>query len=305
MAVSAIAFKDYNDDGLLDVITICEYENMSGEGYQIARIYFQQENKQGFEEDPLLTEYLSKQHLTDSISKILNAKEEYWDYVSAMDGHRSVYAQLTIMAENKELWVEELEYADEQYCYAVTDLDNNGRLELIVSNMGGTGIYTYSRFYEINEAYDGVSECETDFEEGDSEPDLIMDSVYASCFQDGTWYYAVYDMAKNGAGEHYENYRALSLKDGKITTIPLAYRTSIYDYKSDSHAITCTDASGNTITEEEFEKCYEKFFKEEQYLVTFGWQDVRDLGDDTEAVLGQLDQSYQAFTTKDLEGNDI
>ena len=48
LAVSAVAFKDYNEDGLDDVITICEYETMSGEGYQLARIYFQLENKQGY-----------------------------------------------------------------------------------------------------------------------------------------------------------------------------------------------------------------------------------------------------------------
>ena len=51
LAVSAVAFKDYNEDGLLDVITLCEYETMSGEGFQTARIYYQMEDKQGFEED--------------------------------------------------------------------------------------------------------------------------------------------------------------------------------------------------------------------------------------------------------------
>lgn len=78
LAVSDIAFKDYNEDGLLDVITLCEYETMSGDGFQMGRIYFQKENRQGFEEDTLLTEYLIKNYRTDSINAIWEAKEEYW-----------------------------------------------------------------------------------------------------------------------------------------------------------------------------------------------------------------------------------
>ena len=78
-----------------------------------------------------------------------------------------VKKQLTIIAENKDMWITELEYADEVYRYAISDLDHNGRYEVIVSNMGGTGLYTYSRFFEVNETYDGLVECTTDFMEGD------------------------------------------------------------------------------------------------------------------------------------------
>ena len=55
--------------------------------------------------------------------------------------------QLMVIAENKDMWTEELEYADEVYYYVISDLDHNGRYEVVVSNMGGTGLYTYSRFF--------------------------------------------------------------------------------------------------------------------------------------------------------------
>ena len=61
-----------------------------------------------------------------------------------------VDSQLTIIAENKDMWTEELEYADEVYYYVISDLDHNGRYEVVVSNMGGTGLYTYSRFFVVN-----------------------------------------------------------------------------------------------------------------------------------------------------------
>ena len=109
LTISAIAFKDYNEDGLLDIITLSEYETMSGEGYQLGRVYFQLEDRKGFEEDSLLTEYLLKNHKNDSIATILEAKNEYWDYKDSLEGHRSTYNQFTIMAENKALWIEDYE----------------------------------------------------------------------------------------------------------------------------------------------------------------------------------------------------
>ena len=167
LAVSAISFKDYNDDGLQDVITICEYETMAGEGYQIARVYYQLEEKQGFVEDALLTQYLSEQRKTENIAAVLEMKEAYREYTDCLNGQQDLHAQLSVMAREKEVWAAQAEFANEICQYAVTDLDHNGRYEIIVANMGGTGMYTYSRFWEINEQCSGLTECETDFLEGD------------------------------------------------------------------------------------------------------------------------------------------
>ena len=294
LAVSAVAFKDYNEDGLLDVITLCEYETMSGDGFQTARIYFQLEDKQGFEEDTQLTEYLSKQHCTDSISAIMDAKEDYWDYFTSVNGQWGTYDQILIMAENKEMWTEELEYADEVYQYAVADLDRNGRYEIIVSNMGGTGMYTYSRFFEINENYDGLVECTTDFLEYDSQPDIISEKLETYIDDKGEFHYAVYDLTKNGAAEYYENVRELILRDGKIITNYLANKSTIYN--EETPTITYKDSKGKVIAEEEYMNAASNYFAEYQKAITsLGWQDVRELGEDTEEVAAQLDMSLNVF----------
>ena len=294
MGVTAIAFKDYNDDGLLDVITLCEYEVLSGEGIQTARIYFQLKDKKGFVEDTLLTEYLTKNNKTENIAVILEAKEAYWDYNRSMEGYQSIYNQLQIMAENKDLWIENLEFADELYQYAVTDLDHNGRYEVIVSNMGGTGHYTYSRFFEMNENYDGLVECETDFVEGDSQPDIVSKEWKNYIDKDGECHYAVYDLAKNGATEYYENVRDLSLKNGKIQIEPIAFKTTIYN--GETPTVTCTDANGNTITEEDYERAVDEYFAGVQENITcLGWQNVRELDEDISKAATQLEASLNVF----------
>ena len=291
-AVSAVAFKDYNDDGLLDVITLCEYGAMSGQGFQTARIYFQLEDKQGFEEDTLLTEYLSKNYHTDSIASIMDAKEEYWDYLSAMDGHRSVYNQMVVMAENKEIWVGNPDYANDLYQYAVADLDHNGRYEIIVANHGGTGRYTYNRFFEINEKYDGLTECETDFVEGDSQPDLISADVKTYIDDNGGFHYLVYDLLRAGAAEYYENFQELVLKDGKVILEPIAYRITTYDPET----VTCKDVAGNIISEDDYINAPERYFEGFAERVTnLGWQDVNDLGTEPEKIVAQLQESVDKY----------
>ena len=237
----------------------------------------------------------------------MDAKEDYWDYLASMDGQRSTYSQTRVIAENRDMWAGDPDYADDLYQYAVADLDHNGRYEVVVSNMGGTGMYTYSRFYEINENYDGLAECETDFVEGDSQPDLMTGSMGGSeaptntasllktyMNEQGGFYYAVYDTMKNGAAEYYENVRSLTLQDGKILTTPIAYRTTIYNGETPS--VTCTDASGNSISEEDYENAADQYFAGWQESETWlGWQDMNDLGNNAEEIAAQLDQSLNVF----------
>ncbi len=171
----------------------------------------------------------------------------------------SLLSQLHLIAENKELWMEDPDYADDIYQCTVTDLDRNGRYEIIVSNMGGTGIYTYSRFFQVNDSYDGLEECETDFVEGMSQPDLIVDEwkIYMDD-STGQFYYIVNDYLKNGAAEHYENVQVLSLKDNKISLHMLARRTTIY--RQNGAEITCKDADGNVISEEAYKAVVQNHF---------------------------------------------
>ena len=117
----------------------------AGEGYQLPRIYFQLEEQQGFEEHALLTEYLMKNSYTDSIETIMSVKEEYWDYLDSLNGHRSVDEQLRVIAENRSQWCSDLEYAGELCQYAVAD-DTEGAaaqleqsLNVYSSHLGESG----------------------------------------------------------------------------------------------------------------------------------------------------------------------
>ena len=208
------------------------------------------------------------------------------------------------------MWIGNPEYADDLYQYAVTDLDRNGRYEVIVSNMGGTGMYTYNRFFEVNENCDGLTECSTDFVEGDSQPDLMtgsmggpdalpntMSTLDTYVNDQGMFCYAVYDMVKNGAAEYYENIRSLTLQDGMIRTAPIASRTTIYD--GETPTVTCSDADGNPISEEEYESAADRYFAGwEKRETRLGWQSVKDLGNTVDEITAQLEQSLNVYQDK-------
>ena len=100
--------------------------------------------------------------------------------------------QITRISEQSDMWLDE-SYID-LYC-AVTDLDQNGRLELIVSTGSqGSGGYTLSWSYQVDAIKTAFVDPKT-----------------------GTYYYCVSDYLSAGAGSRYIWYGAMTLRDGLIT----------------------------------------------------------------------------------------
>ena len=276
------------------MITLCEYETMSGDGYQLGRIYFQLDDREGFEEDSLLTEYLTKNYKNDSIATILETKDEYWDYKDSLDGHRSVYNQLTIMAENSDIWTEDYESMGEVVHYAVMDLDRNGRQELIVSGIGGTGLYTTNRVYEINEDYDGLNECILEFDDG-VEPDLAYDVWDTYMDEDYQFHYVVMDVERNNPYGSYEQIYDMSLQNGVVKTILIAAKETIIE-EGEILPFIYTDSAGNVISEGAYENAVMDYFAEcEKTVHNIGWQNIEELGQNTKEIRNQLEESYDTF----------
>ena len=182
----------------------------------------------------------------------------------------TVESQLHLIAEHSSIWLNDADA--ESYGFAVTDLDHNGRLEIIFSTCQGTGIYSYNQIWEVNEDFTAIALCETETVEGDSQADIMVQSVLAFYDSGSNVYYYVFDdLAKNGAAEYYENKRAISLQKEKILEMPLAYKSTIYSDASSS-TVTCTDIEGKEITQEEYENIADMVFSNyEKRDVSLGW----------------------------------
>ena len=277
----------------------------------------------GEEKKPITLDDLSEQNNVESSETVEspNAVEESTASTETIDNTaatlpteseqeqlQNVTDQMEIIAQNRALWFENPEYMDEVYQYAVTDLNQDGRYEIIVSDFGGTGFYTYSRFFEINENYDGLAECSTNFLEGDSQLDLIgekADVYYDEASQ--IFHYIFSDYLRASATEYYGSIRALTLQNGQITEEYLASMSEIHtnsepftDENEETVTFTFQDAAGNEMEEASYLATADTVFSGmTKYQATFGWQDMRELVDLSDAELAEkLVKSAESFSVK-------
>ena len=188
-------------------------------------------------------------------------------------------AQWKLIAQQKDVWHTYMDYANDLQQYTIADLDRNGRLEVIVSNMGGTGSYSYTRFFEVNESFDGLVECTTDFVEGDSQPDFLISNEPGQVFRDaeGILHYIMRDFLRVGT-EYYNTMYGVVLKEGHISHQTLA---QMYEsYSTGSSAVEYYNAKGEKITEAEYLSAAETFFDGMSALTyTFDWRNLEEIED--------------------------
>ena len=131
------------------------------------------------------------------------AQESGGEQLSAADQQRRITGN-----------VEEWKPADKTGSYTVTDLDQNGSLEILSADYDDETKETVTKIWEVSPEGQLVP-CELPWEEGDSQPDLITASaqVYYDEAED-TYYYMFQDAS---AGSETAETAVLSLKDGVVT----------------------------------------------------------------------------------------
>lgn len=208
--------------------------------------------------------------------------------------------QIQVIADQVSVWKGEEEVLN--YGYAVTDLDHNGRLELIASTCIGTGIYTYSSFYEVNENGDGLDVCEYPGAEGGSEADIMEDNsvrVYYD-IDSNTYYYIFNDIIRYGVAEIHKNMRAIYLESGSISEKFIS--SSELMYIEDDIDGKYYDAEGNHVSEEEYDVLIDKVFEDlEEKQATIQWESYRAeelLSMKDKDLYDMLEKSYLGFSVK-------
>lgn len=185
----------------------------------------------------------------------------------------SLQEQTQLIMDKEDEW--KLKEATEKWYYTITDLDHNGRYEVITAILQGTGLYTYADFYEVNETYDGLNKCSFKFEEGDSQADIIVDKC--DCYYDEAndiYYYNIVDVMRIGMAQHSEAEYAVSLNGGKIEQKVIVSMLEGYDENKEA-VIEYYDGQGNVVDKEYFDKAVEEFFKGmEKTEVQFQWTEV-------------------------------
>ena len=180
--------------------------------------------------------------------------------------------QIAIFVANRELWYPVDDYYV-PYSYTVCDLDQNGRLELVINICMGTGFFSENYFWEINESLDGVIACDNPFVDYASQVDLGYPetNVYYDA-ESGVYYYMAEDFIRNGWAFSATEKYAISLEDGQVMDRLLA-SSATENFEDGSQTVTCTDDAGNEISQEEFDSVEQTVFADLKPMVAkFLWQ---------------------------------
>ena len=222
----------------------------------------------------------------------------------------SVENQLSLLVSQKSLWGHLDEDYSDSLSYAVTDLDHNGRLEVISASVSGTGLYTTAKFYEVNSTGDALDACTYDITEYESGADLSFSDTLP-CYYDAdgdTYYYIFTDIIRNGAAEHFNSLTAISLKNGAVTSQTLGAQQTTYSDEQSEPTIIYRQSDGSEISEEEFNTLADNAFSgAEKKQAAIGWFSA-DRDDDNmpcsaetmddDDLLAQLQSSWNGFSVQ-------
>ena len=209
------------------------------------------------------------------------------------------------------------------YDYCITDLDQNGRIELITSVevpvTGNSGVYeTVIKYYELNEEATALFPLER-VSDSDSQPDVrqIIDRVNTvdanGCYRyvdksSNRCYYIFCDKSveynEDGTKNNYESRVAISINKGKVYEETLATYKILRERGKDAVEVY-VDASGKTITKEQFDNIAKtKFAGCEESKVMFGWQACtsenfdKELDPASDVFIKKLAASFEVFKNK-------
>ncbi len=185
--------------------------------------------------------------------------------------------------------------------YAVTDLDNDGVLDVIVSACLGSGLYTESSFFEVHEKGRGINSCNPAQINRDSEPDLIVDST--DCYihpETGERFFIYTDTIRATSIEIYMTKGWYTFRDNRLVYEPIVSQTISGDtitYKSST--------DDEVITKEDFNSAVESYFEGyTKCTATFGWTNFVDENGVEATDLSEEDlakaitESYAKFSVK-------
>lgn len=205
--------------------------------------------------------------------------------------------QYRCIAAHKEEWFSPAKNYSAVPMYTVTDLDHNGRLEVIFSVCEGSGMYSTSRIWQVDSDAQSLIPVSYGVEEGDSEPDLIYDTV-THYYNDEKDYYLFTDVVRISAAESVFNRYVLSLHRGVAEIELISTSHQVYDDAGLSEEIYY-DGKGKEISPEEYGDLEKTLFagcqQENCYLNWVGLEE----DDDAEAFAAA---AYQYFLDPESGG---
>lgn len=197
----------------------------------------------------------------------------------------SIDNQINHFVENVDVWSD----IDGYFCFTVADLNQDGRVELIVSTIQGSGSYSYTKYYEMEDNGTDIKHLQAD----EDSVGLIDDFLAGKQISDGTqrnvdngisyvsvyhdrelekYYYICYDYSGHTPYESFKTIYSLSLENDRIVENLLANKISKYEEPYGSiQSIEYWDSNNNQISEDAYNKIADEVYKNAEHM-EMSWQ---------------------------------
>ena len=174
------------------------------------------------------------------------------------------------------------------WCYTVTDLDHNGRLELLAaSRQGGSSSL---KVWEVNAELTDFNVCEVRIPDGQSFPNIITDNTDTYYDADAdAWFYIFYDNLTLSANDVYAFKCSVSFKEGAagFTNLATQHTQVVNGFQTTAYI----DSNGVTISPEQYNASgMDAFGKMIRSSTNFDWFYFTDA-----ASVVRLADSYAIF----------
>lgn len=181
--------------------------------------------------------------------------------------------------------------------YAVTDLDGDGLAELVVTSCQGTGLFSYSYYYEVTPELSGVSQWSDDFDEYSSQPDIYGPEAAVYIDAQGVRHYQFEDYSRNGVAENALGQYDVVYSGNHVKAELLVSAYSVYQNETDGFLSTPYDSSGREITNEQYDAILREAHQGmAEKCASIGWGNYQDLrGLSAQEIQAGLTASWEQF----------
>ena len=206
------------------------------------------------------------------------------------EAYEDAEEQLNLIAESYSQWNRINMNEVPNSGFTVADLNNNGRLEIIVSGIMGTGAFSETYVFEVNEERTGLVEC---VYEEEYSPDIINVPSAVIYQSDENYMIICDDAARAGWQDYYVTRQSLSLQNNNVITQTLG-SSHTHNSSDGTSEEEYFDGDNNPISAEEFEQLADTAFPGcPKGEINFKWISLYDAQSD---YLGSMRESWEGFS---------
>lgn len=180
--------------------------------------------------------------------------------------------QISLFLDQREQWIRS--DAENAYSYAVTDLDRNGRLEVLISLCMESGEASYTEIWELNESMDGLNYIYPVYDRVVSQVRFTVETA-SVFYQNGSYDYIFEASGRNTPERFGTEKRSFCLSQGTVREEALARSWTQPD--GQGGAVTCwTDREDRVLTWEQYDRIEDTFYPYALKLeARFAWSHLK------------------------------